>query len=145
MHQSLSFTSNELPPLLVMVQSLMPFSRQSCHGSTIVHLTAFLPSCKRFLWWLHIAELTLQTVKKTCNCRFKRTKYSAGLTKSIAMAKWRYNRTPMHGKKKKFCRDRRRRVVIGQCVYLTFFLVGRRAWHKWEWKQLEICTVMSVR
>jgi len=42
---------------------------------------------KRFVRWLYIAELTLQTVKKTCNCRYKQTKYSVGLTKSITMAK----------------------------------------------------------
>jgi len=30
------------------------------------------------VWRLHIAELTLQTVKESCNCCYKRTKYSAG-------------------------------------------------------------------
>jgi len=50
----------------------------SCHGSTIGHLnlTAFVFGHKRFVWWLHKAELTLQTVKKTCNCRYKWTKCS---------------------------------------------------------------------
>jgi len=40
-------------------------------------LNAFLFSHERLVRWLLIDELTLQTVKKTCNCRYKRTKYSA--------------------------------------------------------------------
>jgi len=36
------------------------------------------------------AELTLQTVKKTCNCCYKRTKYSAVTAKKVMLlAKWR--------------------------------------------------------
>jgi len=44
----------------------------------IACLTAFLFGHKRFVWWLNIAKLTLQTVKEICNCHYKQTKYSAG-------------------------------------------------------------------
>jgi len=50
-------------------------------------LIAFLFGHKRFVWWPHIDELTLQTLKKTSNCRYKRKKYSAGPTKSVAIGK----------------------------------------------------------
>jgi len=33
-----------------------------------LNLTAFLSGHEIFVWWLHIAELTLQTLKKTWNC-----------------------------------------------------------------------------
>jgi len=46
---------------------------------------AFLFGHKRYVWWFHTAEITLQTVKKTCNCRYKQTQYSAGPTKSVAI------------------------------------------------------------
>jgi len=55
----------------------------------------------------NIAEFTLQSVKKTSNCREKATKYSAGPTQSFAMAKWcrwkargRFSRTRTHVKDK---------------------------------------------
>jgi len=73
---------------LLLVQSLLPFLRHISHGSTIGCSTGFIFGHKRFVWWLHIAELTVQTVKKTCNCRYKQTKDSAGTDK-----KRRYRRS----------------------------------------------------
>ena len=56
---------------MLAAQSLMPFLRHIYHGSTIgrLTLTAILFGCQRFVWRLHVAELTLQTVQKSCNCR----------------------------------------------------------------------------
>ena len=79
-----SKTHADLPPLLLMTQSLMPFLRQTCHGSTVGRSTAFPFGNKLFVWWRYITELTLQTAKKTY-CRYKRTIYSAGPTKCVAI------------------------------------------------------------
>jgi len=55
----------------------------ACHVEPVtaqrlaVNLITFLCCRKKCVWWFHIAELTLQTVKKTGNCCFKRTKHSA--------------------------------------------------------------------
>jgi len=57
----------------------------------LLNLTSFLS----FVWWLHIAEVTLQTVKKTCNCRYEWTKYSVGIDK-----KRRYRRILLYYQKK---------------------------------------------
>jgi len=38
----------------------------------IRRITASLFGHKKFVWWLHIAELTHETAKETCNCRYKR-------------------------------------------------------------------------
>ena len=36
-----------------------------------LNLNVFLFSYKRYVWQLHISKLTLQTVRKTCNCSYK--------------------------------------------------------------------------
>jgi len=46
------------------------------HGSAITRLTASLTGHERFMWRLH-SRAQLQSVKKTYNCRYARTKYSA--------------------------------------------------------------------
>jgi len=55
------------------------------HGSTIPRLTALLFGHKRFVLRIYSR---LQSVKKTCNCRCKRTKYSVWTDK-----KRRYGRS----------------------------------------------------
>jgi len=69
--------TNDLLPLLLLGQSLMPFSCHTYHISIIGHISAFLSGHRRFVWWFHIVELTLKTVKKTCDSHSKQTKYSA--------------------------------------------------------------------
>jgi len=51
-----------LTPFLLMMQSMMQFSRQTCHG-LMFGLTAFLLGHIRFVWWLHKPDPIFQSVK----------------------------------------------------------------------------------
>ena len=73
-----------LPPMLLMAQSLLLFLRHTCHGSTIGGLPAFLFGLKIFVWCASHGQAYTSntTVKKTCNCRYKRLNVLRGPTES---------------------------------------------------------------
>jgi len=82
-----------------------------------LNLTVFLFGQKRLVWWLHIVNSTLQTVKKTCNSRYKRAKYSEG-TRSVAINEVTILPNSNARKRHDFCRDRQKSVVTAtNCRY----------------------------
>ena len=85
----------------IVVYIVVGISKSFASFATLVPLSLFERLMQLRSYWVrkdlcdghHIAEFILQTINKTCNCRHKRTKYSARPTTALLQAKLRCSRS----------------------------------------------------